>query len=151
MDGERNETEDKKGARNGTKIALDIPLSCLSSAWLGWAESRNKGRPRRRRRRRRRRRGVAFIRRAFPASLHLEKRFNYKILRNHRATLASCSPTRYICCALLSAHPFSPPFTLRPSFHLCPFTDGEHTAGPSVLVHSPLTKTKAGKRERKGE
>lgn len=35
MDGERNETEDKKGARNGTKIALDIPLSCLSSAWLG--------------------------------------------------------------------------------------------------------------------
>lgn len=37
----------------------------------------------------------------FPACLHLEKRFNYKILRNHRATLASCSPTRYICCALL--------------------------------------------------
>lgn len=35
MDGERNETEDKKGVRNGTKIALDIPLSCLSSAWLG--------------------------------------------------------------------------------------------------------------------
>lgn len=37
MDGERNErneTEDTKETRNGTKIALDIPLSCLSSTWL---------------------------------------------------------------------------------------------------------------------
>lgn len=34
MDGERNETEDKKGARNGTKIALShsvkLPLLCLT-------------------------------------------------------------------------------------------------------------------------
>lgn len=141
---ERNETEDTyskdKGTRNGTKIALDIPLSCLLLARLGWAESRNKGRPRRRRR-------VAFIRRvpcsppeAFQLQNPAKSPGDSRQLLAHPLYLL-CLPTLFHPISLslsLFAHPLSP----LPFHRWCAQLDEAWCS---------LTKTKAGQRERKGE
>lgn len=121
---ERNETEDTyskdKGTRNGTKIALDIPLSCLLLARLGWAESRNKGRPRRRRR-------VAFIRRvpcSPPEAFQLQN--PAKSPGDSRQLLAH---PLYLLCLPTLFHPISLSLSLSSPipFRLCPFTDGAHS------------------------
>lgn len=130
----------KKGTRNGTKIALDIPLSCLSSTWLYSAERSREikgGHDEE---------GEGWrLSACFPPPREAFQLQNpAKSPGDSRQLLAH---PLYLLCLALSTPP--PPFTL-PSF-TPPFTSAlspmVHTAGRSV-VHSPLTKTEAGERER---
>lgn len=112
MDGERNErneTEDTKGTRNGTKIALDIPLK-LPLFHLA-----------RRSREIKERDGVYP-----PCSLLASTSRSVSITKSceitGRLSPAARPPVIFVV-------PCSTSFTLSspPSLHLCPFTDGSHS------------------------